>query len=171
MPNSALERTVKGSSERAAGARTIIAPAARWFGLARPAQRGRYMATDSASLGHRVIPVDRSRAPDDDSLEKHKPLALKCSHCSSPIVLDLRSFNSHFQTPEAVLGSESAAAVREHFELRSDRSLTDGWPKLRRESCSACGAQFLICVMEHEPHNGWHQWTLRGVTKLDGVAI
>jgi hypothetical protein len=32
---------VIGSSERAAGARTIIAPAARWLRLARPAQRGR----------------------------------------------------------------------------------------------------------------------------------
>jgi hypothetical protein len=41
MPNNALERTVKGSSERAAGAQTIFASAARGFGLARPAQRGR----------------------------------------------------------------------------------------------------------------------------------
>jgi hypothetical protein len=42
MPsNYALERSVIGFSERAAGARTIIAPAARWFGRARPAQRGR----------------------------------------------------------------------------------------------------------------------------------
>jgi hypothetical protein len=41
MPNYALERSVKGLCKRAAGARTIIAPAARWYGLARPAQRGR----------------------------------------------------------------------------------------------------------------------------------
>jgi hypothetical protein len=41
MPNYTLERTVTPSSERAAGARTIIAPAARWYGRARPAQRGR----------------------------------------------------------------------------------------------------------------------------------
>jgi hypothetical protein len=41
MPNYALERTVRRLSGRAAGARTIIAPAARRFGLARPAQRGR----------------------------------------------------------------------------------------------------------------------------------
>jgi hypothetical protein len=41
MPNYALERTVKCLSKRAAGAGNIIAPAARWFGLARPAQRGR----------------------------------------------------------------------------------------------------------------------------------
>jgi hypothetical protein len=41
LPNYALERTVKGSSERAAGARTIIAPAARRPRLTRPAQRGR----------------------------------------------------------------------------------------------------------------------------------
>ena len=39
--NYALERTVKGLSERAAGARTIFAPAARRPRLARPAQRGR----------------------------------------------------------------------------------------------------------------------------------
>ena len=39
--NYALERSVKGISERAAGAQAIVAPAARGFGLARPAQRGR----------------------------------------------------------------------------------------------------------------------------------
>jgi hypothetical protein len=40
-PNYALERSVTGFIERDAGARTIIAPAARWVRLARPAQRGR----------------------------------------------------------------------------------------------------------------------------------
>ena len=40
-PNNALERSVTALSERAAGARTIFAPAARWLRLARPAQRGR----------------------------------------------------------------------------------------------------------------------------------
>ena len=40
-PNYALEHSVTALNERAAGAQTIIAPAARWFGLARPAQRGR----------------------------------------------------------------------------------------------------------------------------------
>ena len=41
MPNYAFERSVKGSSERAAGAQKIIAPAARWPHRARSAQRGR----------------------------------------------------------------------------------------------------------------------------------
>ena len=40
-PNYALERSVTALSERAAGARTIIAPAARRPRSARPAQRGR----------------------------------------------------------------------------------------------------------------------------------
>ena len=40
-PNYALERSVKGSGERAAGAPEIIAPAARRPRRARPAQRGR----------------------------------------------------------------------------------------------------------------------------------
>ena len=40
-PNYALERAGKGCGWRAPGAQTIIAPAARGFGLARPAQRGR----------------------------------------------------------------------------------------------------------------------------------
>ena len=39
--NYALERAVKSSSERAAGARNEFAPAARWPRCARPAQRGR----------------------------------------------------------------------------------------------------------------------------------
>jgi hypothetical protein len=41
LSNYALERSVTALSMRAAGAQTIIAPAARWYGLARPAQRGR----------------------------------------------------------------------------------------------------------------------------------
>jgi hypothetical protein len=41
LSNNALERTVSGLSERAAGAQRDFTPAARGFGLARPAQRGR----------------------------------------------------------------------------------------------------------------------------------
>jgi hypothetical protein len=40
-PNYALERSVRALSERAAGARNNVAPAARWPRIARPAQRGR----------------------------------------------------------------------------------------------------------------------------------
>jgi hypothetical protein len=40
-PNYALERSVRGLRERAAGARAMIAPAARIMRRARPAQRGR----------------------------------------------------------------------------------------------------------------------------------
>jgi hypothetical protein len=39
--NYALERSVTALSKRAAGAQNIVAPAARWNGFARPAQRGR----------------------------------------------------------------------------------------------------------------------------------
>src|SRR5687767_8177330 len=42
--NDTLERSVRGSIERAASARTTIAPAACRNGLARPAQRGRWAA-------------------------------------------------------------------------------------------------------------------------------
>jgi hypothetical protein len=41
LPNHALERSVMGWSERAAGAQTIIAPAAPGWASPRPAQRGR----------------------------------------------------------------------------------------------------------------------------------
>ena len=41
MPNYALERSVTALRVRAAGARAIVAPAARRPRLARPAQRGR----------------------------------------------------------------------------------------------------------------------------------
>ncbi len=40
-PNYALEPSVRAMSERAAGARTIVAPAARCLRLALLAQRGR----------------------------------------------------------------------------------------------------------------------------------
>ena len=39
--NYALERSVRGLAVGAAGAREIVAPAARSAGIARPAQRGR----------------------------------------------------------------------------------------------------------------------------------
>ena len=41
LPNYALERSAKGCGWRAAGAPEEFAPAARWNGLTRPAQRGR----------------------------------------------------------------------------------------------------------------------------------
>ena len=41
LPNYALEQSVRGTSERAAGARIHFAPAARRPRFARPAQRGR----------------------------------------------------------------------------------------------------------------------------------
>lgn len=41
LPNYTLERSATGLRERAVGAQIIIAPAARWPRLARPAQRGR----------------------------------------------------------------------------------------------------------------------------------
>ena len=41
LSNYALERSVTGFRERAAGAWTIVAPAARRPRFARPAQRGR----------------------------------------------------------------------------------------------------------------------------------
>ena len=40
-PNYALERSVRGLAMGAAGARTIVAPAAPVAALPRPAQRGR----------------------------------------------------------------------------------------------------------------------------------
>src|SRR5262245_25886536 len=51
LSNYALERSVTPLSERAAGARKIVAPAARRPGCARPAQRGRW-----ASLTN-VMPI------------------------------------------------------------------------------------------------------------------
>jgi len=41
MPNYALERSVKRRGWRAARVQRDFTLAARWFGLARPAQRGR----------------------------------------------------------------------------------------------------------------------------------
>jgi hypothetical protein len=41
VSNYALEWSVIAWQGRAAGAQTIFAPAARWYGLARPAQRER----------------------------------------------------------------------------------------------------------------------------------
>lgn len=50
ISNYALERAVRGSSERAAGAREEFAPAARGPGFARPAQRGRWASMKSTAV-------------------------------------------------------------------------------------------------------------------------
>jgi hypothetical protein len=53
--NNALERTVRRCGWRAAGARRDFTPAARGFGLARSAQRGRSMGSPEAPLRIPVI--------------------------------------------------------------------------------------------------------------------
>ena len=47
-----------------------------------------------------------------------------------------------------------------------ERSLRNGWPKVRVEKCTGCDKQFLVYVAEFEPSYGWCQAVLQGITEL-----
>jgi hypothetical protein len=119
------------------------------------------------TLGDRVVCPDPARGPVRDTVNMpHGIVEFPCGSCGEHVSLDLSTFNDDYGTPEEVLDPDLGPMVREHFELRVDRQLLEGWPKLRVEAWRACGAEYLVCVIEDEPHNGWHQWTLRGITAL-----
>lgn len=119
------------------------------------------------TLGQRIVSPDQARAPVRDTL--HAPDALfafACRSCGHTIALNPETYNGTYSDSDRVLGEGRGNEVRHHFQLMGDRSLAQGWPKLRIEGCASCDARYVVCVMEHEPHNGWYQWSVRGVTAL-----
>jgi len=119
-------------------------------------------------FGDRVLLPDKNRkAPYDSSAPgSGRWFTFACSHCGNQISLDLPSFIGNYQDRESVLGASYAEDIRLHFGLRQDRSLVDGWPKFRIESCSACDTSYLVYVAVHEPANGWFKIIPQGISRL-----
>lgn len=121
------------------------------------------------TLGQSVLPVDPHRAAAYDSLTdpQSRIFRFTCAGCGECVSTDIASYNGRYADPETVLGADRGPEVLRHFALRQDRSLVEGWPKLRIEACAACGVRYLVCVMEREPRNGWHQMAIRGITRIE----
>lgn len=118
-------------------------------------------------FGRRIIEPDFERKPVYDNVYHFdgRWQSFPCSQCGASISLDLMNYIGQGADPEDVLGREAGDLVRNHFGILR-RSLTNGWPKLRVESCTACASRYLVYVAEFEPSNGWCQGVLQGVTEL-----
>jgi hypothetical protein len=120
-------------------------------------------------LGASVLKPDLHREPTYDSglPDKGRCYSFACTcTCTSTLTIDLPSYIGTYQDREEVLGPEMAEELRVHFGLRSDRSLVNGWPKFRVETCTNCSACFLVYVAVFEPANGWYKIVLQGITQV-----
>lgn len=118
-------------------------------------------------LGASILKPDISREPTYDSCshDKGRYYNFSCT-CGSTLTIDLPSYIGTYQDPENVLGPEMVEEVRLHFGLRNDRSLVNGWPKFRVETCAKCSISFLVYVAVFEPANGWFKIVPQGITQL-----
>lgn len=107
-----------------------------------------------------------SRVPSYDSVTRcGRFQSFNCVRCARAISIDFENYMGKHADPETVLGSEHGEAVRKHFGIL-ERSLRNGWPKVRVEPCPSCDATYLVYIAEFEPKNSWFQGVLQGVTEL-----
>jgi hypothetical protein len=120
-----------------------------------------------AMFGVSILKPDLNRKPSYDSAtpEIGRHFQFACT-CGTSIELDLPSYIDNYQDRETILGIENAENIRAHFGLRQDRSLINGWPKFRVETCAKCKAQYLVYVAVFEPANGWFKIVPQGITQL-----
>jgi hypothetical protein len=119
-------------------------------------------------FSRQVLKPEIGREPIYDNLynEAGRSQHFSCANCNKSVALDIVSCigrDSH--DPETVLGPDQGNYVREHFGILS-KSLANGWPFMSIVSCSACGQKHLVYVAVFEPHNGWRQAVLQGITEL-----
>ena len=118
-------------------------------------------------FGQIILKPDRQRTPAYDNAhpKKGRLYEYTCT-CGTTLSIDLPSYIGNYSDQESVLGANWSEPIREHFGLRQDRSLADGWPKFRVEQCSTCGTRFLVYVAVFEPANGWFKIVPQGITEL-----
>jgi hypothetical protein len=118
-------------------------------------------------LGASVLKPDLHREPTYDSglPDKGRYFSFSCT-CTSTLTIDLPSYIGTYQDREEVLGPEMAEELRVNFGLPSHRSLANGWPKFRVETCTKCSARFLVYVAVFEPANGWYKIVPQGITQV-----
>lgn len=120
-----------------------------------------------AMFGVSILKPDLNRKPSYDSAkaEVGKYFRFNCT-CGTSIEFDLPSYIGNYQDRETILGAENSEKIRVHFELRHDRSLINGWPKFRIETCTNCKEHYLVYVAVFEPANGWFKIVPQGITQL-----
>ena len=118
-------------------------------------------------FGELILVPDLNREPQYDSgyPDKAEYYEFNCL-CGYTMKLNLPSYIGNYRDCEEVLGPENAEAIRDHFNLRKDRSLINGWPKLRIENCLKCPEKYLVYVSVFEPANGWFKIVPQGITQL-----
>lgn len=124
------------------------------------------MAAITVVHAQRVIEPDDTRPVDDDILRPQRDFSFPCATCKAQLSLNLRTYNANHLSPEEASEKLGLGDLKEHFRLLPNRSLAIGWPKLRIETCPSCASAYIVCVLETEPSNGWHRWTVRGVSAL-----
>jgi hypothetical protein len=113
-----------------------------------------------------IIEPDLSRVPSYDSVTRHGRFqSFNCVRCGRAISIDFEKYIGKHADPETVLGNEHGEAVMLHFGIL-ERSLRNGWPKVRIEDCASCDATYLVYIAEFEPRYSWFRGVLQGVTEL-----
>ena len=115
-----------------------------------------------------ILKPDLNRKPIYDSSKSdiNKYYKYQCT-CGESMSLDLPSYIGDYQDRENILGAKNSEAIREHFNLRHDNSLINGWPKFRVEICNNCKTQYLVYVAVFEPANGWFKIVPQGITQIN----
>lgn len=125
-------------------------------------------------FGRRLLTPDQNRTPAYDSLAAHNAgnpetsrwFGFQCANCPEEVKLDLPSYVGTYSDQESVLGAAQAELIRLHFGLRDGKSLAEGWPKFRVETCRHCSASYLVYIAVFEPANGWYKIVPQGITQL-----
>ena len=119
-------------------------------------------------FGHAVLKPEIGRKPAYDNLYNRagRHQFFSCVSCGKVVPIDIASCaGQEGHDPETVLGPENGVKVREHFGILS-KSLANGWPFLKVHVCPNCENPYIVYVAAFEPHNGWVQVVLQGVSEL-----
>ena len=118
-------------------------------------------------FGKQILKPDLHRKPvyDNGFNREGRKQSFKCCGCGASVQLDMEQYVGQAVGPETALGPSEESAIIKHFGIL-ERSLQNGWPRVRVEKCTGCDKQFLVYVAEFEPSNGWCQAVLQGITEL-----
>jgi hypothetical protein len=118
-------------------------------------------------FGVTILKPDLKREPSYDSAspDSGRHYHFSCV-CGALLEIDLPSYIGTYSDRETVLGEEHSEEIRVHFGLRQDRSLINGWPKFRVETCAKCKSKYLVYVAVFEPANGWFKIVPQGILQL-----
>ena len=118
-------------------------------------------------FGKSILIPDRNREPLYDSSKQFENqfYSFKCK-CETTINLNLPSYIGNYSDRDKVLGEENSELIRLHFNLRSDNSLINGWPKFRVEIYTICRKKYLVYIAVFEPANGWYKIIPQGISEI-----